>query len=70
LQRAEELEPDDPGLRFNRAFAYQSCGRLAEALADLDTAALLAPDDADITAALAECRQASSPTDRLGLSFS
>ncbi len=56
LRHAVDLRPEDPELRFNRAFAYQESGRWDEALADLDVAAALAPDDPDIAAALDTCR--------------
>ena len=57
LGRAVELAPDDAALRYNRAFAYQSGGRWDDALADLDVAAGLAPDDTDVIAARDECRR-------------
>jgi tetratricopeptide (TPR) repeat protein len=47
LSRALDLG-DDPALRYNRAVAYRSLGRIADALADLGTAAALDPDDPDI----------------------
>ena len=56
LDRAVALQPDDPSLRYNRAFAHQQAGSWAAAWADLEIAAELAPDDEDIAAARAECR--------------
>lgn len=47
LSRALELG-DDAALRYNRAIAYRALGRITNALADLDAAAALDPDDPDI----------------------
>jgi tetratricopeptide (TPR) repeat protein len=55
LHHAVELQPDDPLLRYNRAFAYQDEGRWDDALADLTVAIGLAPGDPDIQAALETC---------------
>jgi tetratricopeptide (TPR) repeat protein len=55
LQHAVELRPNDPALRYNRAFALQERDRWADALADLDVAVALAPDDEDILSARAAC---------------
>ena len=61
LTAPSSLQPDDPALRYNRAFAYQSAGRWVEALDDLDVAAALAPDDPDIIAAREACRLRTAP---------
>ncbi|TCO62858.1 tetratricopeptide repeat protein [Actinocrispum wychmicini] len=42
---------DNPLLRYNRAFVLRARGQWNAARADLDTAALLAPDDEDVLAA-------------------
>jgi tetratricopeptide (TPR) repeat protein len=55
LCHAVELRPDDAALRYNRAFAYQDSDRWQDALADLDVAARLAPDDEDIAQARQTC---------------
>jgi tetratricopeptide (TPR) repeat protein len=55
LTRALELG-DDPALRFNRATALTAAGRFAEALADLDRASELDPDDPDVAAEREACR--------------
>jgi tetratricopeptide (TPR) repeat protein len=47
LDRALELG-DDAALRYNRAVACRTLGRLADALADLDAAVSLDPADPDI----------------------
>jgi Flp pilus assembly protein TadD len=57
LGRALILTPDDPALRYNRAFALQGSGRWDEALVDLDQAAALAPDDPEVQAAREECKR-------------
>jgi tetratricopeptide (TPR) repeat protein len=57
LTAAVAASPDDPELRFNLAFAYRSAQRWDDALAHLNTAAELAPDDPDITQAQDECRE-------------
>ncbi|UWE08507.1 tetratricopeptide repeat protein [Actinacidiphila bryophytorum] len=54
--RAVDLAPDDPALRYNRAFLHQAREEWASALADLEIAAGLAPGDEDIAAALKTCR--------------
>jgi len=56
LSRALELG-DDAALRYNRAVAYQSLGRFADALTDLDIAADLDPDDPEIARDRSSCRQ-------------
>ncbi|WP_329585508.1 tetratricopeptide repeat protein [Kitasatospora sp. NBC_01250] len=56
LRHAVELAPDDPGVRYNHAFALRSAGRWDAALAELDIAAELLPDDPDVLAAREECR--------------
>lgn len=55
LSRALDLG-DDPALRYNRAVAYRTLGRITDALADLDNAAALDPDDPDIQEELQRCR--------------
>jgi tetratricopeptide (TPR) repeat protein len=56
LSRAVDLAPRDAALRFNRAFLHQAREKWHDALADLEIAAALTPDDEDITSALAVCR--------------
>jgi tetratricopeptide (TPR) repeat protein len=58
LSRAVESEPGNPALRYNRALLHQETGRWDDALADLELAAVLTPQDDEITAALADCRLA------------
>jgi Tetratricopeptide repeat len=50
------LQPDESSLRYNRGFAFQKAGSWTSALADLELAAALAPEDEDIAAASEECR--------------
>lgn len=54
--RAVDLAPDDPALRYNRAFLHQAREEWHSALADLEVADALSPDDEDIAAALKTCR--------------
>jgi tetratricopeptide (TPR) repeat protein len=56
MSRAVQLAPEDPALRYNRAFLRQTREEWAEALADLEIAATLSPEDEDISAALKTCR--------------
>jgi tetratricopeptide (TPR) repeat protein len=55
LCAAIDAAPDDPELRYNRAFAYEHLQRWDAALADLDIAAKLDPDDPDIRSAQRRC---------------
>ncbi|ROO90171.1 tetratricopeptide repeat protein [Actinocorallia herbida] len=52
---------EEPGLLFNRALALRAAGRSAEAAADLARAHTLAPDDQEITEALAAAGTAAPP---------
>jgi tetratricopeptide (TPR) repeat protein len=56
LTAAVSAAPEDAGLRFNLGFAYQNAQRWDEALAQLNTAAELAPDDQDISEVREQCR--------------
>ncbi|MBM7774874.1 tetratricopeptide (TPR) repeat protein [Actinokineospora baliensis] len=56
LNTALTLTPDDPALRFNRAFLHESANRPALAIADLVAAHEADPEDEDIAEALARCQ--------------
>ncbi|MEV7691381.1 tetratricopeptide repeat protein [Streptomyces bungoensis] len=51
-----ERDPKDAALRYNRAFLHQQTGGWQEALADLELAAVLDPEDAEIAEALTALR--------------
>ncbi|WP_406207423.1 tetratricopeptide repeat protein [Kitasatospora sp. NBC_01560] len=55
LRHAVGVAPEDPVVRYNRAFVLLRADRWDAALADLDIAAALLPEDEDILAARAEC---------------
>jgi Flp pilus assembly protein TadD len=52
FDRALELEPSNPGLRYNRGEAYRRAGRAAEARADLEAVLAAEGESADILLAL------------------
>jgi tetratricopeptide (TPR) repeat protein len=56
LDRALETGESAP-LLFNRSTALQAAGRWAEALADLERASELEPEDGEIAESLARCRE-------------
>lgn len=57
LTRAIELDSYDPVLRYNRALVRRDAAQWSDALADLDAAAKLAPEDEDIQLARQECHE-------------
>ena len=52
FDRALELEPANPGLRYNRGEAYRRAGRSAEAAADLEAVLAAEGESADLLLAL------------------
>ncbi|MEO7331067.1 MAG: tetratricopeptide repeat protein, partial [Minicystis sp.] len=65
LTRAMRLHPQAPSLRVERALCFENLERYDEAVADLDVAITLAPDDDESLYARGRCRPKSGRTEEI-----